>query len=221
MSSYIKFIDTAMKTLVFTKFKDYLGLTNQTNDLVFAPKSIAMRNIAEKRGAAQIEFFSLWRKNLVFDWERQRSPVGRRGINLQYTDGNKTSIIVAKAVPVTIDYDFMVWSKDLDKVMQVAEAYLFWVHNFPNLVTTYNTLYPLELYMKFVSITDESPLEQAYEKGVYFVYNMPIRLEGWIMTSLSSRTILTVVIQVWYNEDMSTAVTSNSVLLYEDSYTAN
>ena len=211
MASFIKTLDEGMKTLVFTKFKSYLDLTTETTDLVFAPNSIAQRMISEKRGANKTEFMNLWRPTLSFDWGRQRSPLARRGMLLRYEDADtKVAFVNVKAVPVKIGYDLYFWSRSLDKIMQAAEAYAFWLHVNPRLILNYNDEFPLEMYMKLGGIVDVSPLDQVYDKGTHFVYRMPIGLEGWVLVLESLKSVLTIILKVWYNEGPSTAITSDS-----------
>ena len=215
-TSFVNTLDEAMKTLVFNKFSSYLGLQYQSSDMVFAPESIAQRMMAEKRGHQQVEFISLWREGLGrLDWQRQRTPVARRGIQLAYDDENqKTAIITAKAVPVNIQYYVYFWSRDLDKLGQIAEKYLFWQHVNPNLLLGYNNTYPMQMGLHFGDVIDISPLSQAYDKGVYFVYKMPIYLEAWILELTLPRTILSIMLDIWYAEGaLSLATTENSDLL--------
>jgi len=69
--SFVQSIDTAIKTAVWTKFGPSLGLTtDQNKELVFAPKELALRKIAEKRGENSVEFISVWRNSIELDWER-------------------------------------------------------------------------------------------------------------------------------------------------------
>ena len=122
-TSFIQIMDSGIKTLVFDKFKSYLNITDSNEDLVFYPKEIAQRKVAEKRGEGTVEFISVWRDNLEFDWTRQRSPVARNGIRLQYVDSlTKTQVVTVKAVPATIGYKFWLWSRDLDSIMKAVEA---------------------------------------------------------------------------------------------------
>jgi hypothetical protein len=166
---------------------------------VFFPKNIAQRKIAEKRGEGSVEFISLWRTDIGFDWTRQRTPTARNGIELAYTDANKTAIFTAKAVPAKMNYELVFWSKDLDKMTQAIEAYLMWKQVYPNIVLYYNDLYEMNLYMKFGNVVDRSDYN-IYEKGLYFVYSMPIEVEGWILTNFSPKTILSIVVDVYYRE---------------------
>jgi hypothetical protein len=196
-------MDNGVKTLVFNKFRSYLNLNDQNRDMVFFPLEIAQRKIAEKRGEATVEFMSVWRNGIQFDWQRQRSTLARRGLNMQYVNSSsKTQIVTVKAVPATLNYNFWLWSRDLDLIMQAAEAYLFWVHNYPQLILYYNGLYEMDMYMKFGPIIDRTNYN-IYEKGQYFVYEFPISLEGWVMTSINTKTILKIILDLYLREGQS------------------
>jgi hypothetical protein len=198
--SFIKTLDDAMKAAIFAKFGPYFGLTDATKDIVFAPKVVQLRKIAEKRGTDSVEFIGLWRTGMEFDWRRNNSSVARRGLSLAYTDAGKSSIITAKAVPVKISYDVWFWTRCLDKLMDASEGYLFWQFNNPNLVLNYLGLYPLELDMGFGALVDESPYSEIYDKGTYFVGRMPITLDGWVFTVFTTKTVLTIIIKVYLRE---------------------
>ena len=201
MSSYIKTIDDAVKSAVYSKFRSYFGLTSFVNDIVFAPKEIQQRKIAEKRGNDSVEFIGVWRRNMKFDWNRNKYSVAHHGLMLEYATSEKKTIITAKAVPVSMDYDIWFWTRDYDKMMQATEAYLFWQFNNPNLILNYMDRYPMEMDMHFFGgVVDESPYNQTYDKGTYFVSKMGLTLDGWIFTSLSSYTILSIILRVWVRE---------------------
>jgi hypothetical protein len=198
-NSFIHIVDNAMKTSVFQRFGGFFGLSNQTNDLVFQPKSICQRKIAEKRGEASVEFISLWRNRITPDWARQRTSVARDGIYLNYQDSNKTSILTIKAVPVTMDYELRFWSKDLNSVTYAAESYMKWFQDFPNLIVYFNGLYEMDMYMKFGAWTDETDYN-IYEKGLYYVAEMPITLDGWLMTEISTPSVLEIIVDLYLRQ---------------------
>jgi len=194
--SFIHIIDDAMKAAVFQRFGDFFGLTDRSKDLVFQPKSISQRKIAEKRGEASVEFISLWRNKISPDWTRQRTSVARDGINLKYTDSGKSTLVNIKAVPVQMDYELRFWSRDFNSITYAAESYLKWFQDFPNLVVNYNGLYEMDMYMKFGSWTDETDYN-IYEKGLYYVAEMPITLDGWVMTTINTPTILKIIVDLY------------------------
>ena len=203
MSSFIQTIDNGVKALVFDKFKSYLNLTDQNHDMVFFPLELAQRKIAEKRGEAAVEFMSIWRSGIQFDWLRQRSTLARKGLTMQYVNSSsKTQLVTVKAVPATLNYSFWLWSRDLDLIMQAVEAYLFWVHVYPQLILYYDGLYEMDMYMKFGQVVDRTNYN-IYEKGQFFVYEFPISLEGWVLTSITTKTILTIILDLYLREGQS------------------
>jgi len=215
LMSFIKTLDDSMKALVFAKFADYFSLTNATQDIVFAPKAVQLRKIAEKRGEDTVEFLGLWRNGIEFDWSRNNSPVARRGLNLQYTDAGKSEMIIAKAVPVKISYRLWFWTRCLDTMMEATEGYLFWQFSNPNLVLNYLDTYPLELDLNFGAVTDESQYDQIYQIGTYFVSSMPIYLDGWIFSTIASKTILKIILRVYLREGTPPNYTDTLVNTFE------
>jgi hypothetical protein len=199
-TSFISTMDKGMESLIFSKFSSFLKIDDSNKDIVFYPERIAQRKIAEKRGEGTVEFISVWRDGIEFDWERQRSTLARRGMTMQYTDSSdRTSIITIKAVPAKISYKFLLWSRDLDWIMHAAEAYMSWIHDTPNLILYYNGVYEMDMYMKFGPIVDKTNYD-IYEKGQYFVYEFPITLEGWVLTSITTKTILTIILDLYIRE---------------------
>jgi len=201
-SSFIHIIDDALKIAVFQRFDEYFGLTNIKNDIVFQPRSIQERKIAEKRGELSVEFMGLWRPHIAPDWSRQRTPLARDGIMLEYTDSNKTSIVTVKAVPAAFDYELRFWSRDLNSLTLATESYIKWAQDLPNLVVYYDDSYEMDFYLRFGDIVDETDFN-IYEKGLYYVHMMPIKLEGWVLTSIESKTILTIYLDVFLRQFIS------------------
>ena len=201
-TSFLHIVDDAVKTAVFNRFGSYFNLNDQNRDLVFQPKIIAERKIAEKRGQTSVEFISLWRTRITPDWSRQRTSVSRDGIHLQYTDSSKTSIVTVRAIPVSIDYELRFWSRELDTLTQAVESYMKWFQDFPNLVVYYNSLYEMDMYMKLGEWLDETDYN-VYEKGLYYVSQMPIHLDGWLMTDVNTLTIQKIIVNVYLRETLS------------------
>lgn len=218
-TSFIKVLDEGVKALLLSKFGTYLGIDDEVKDIVFFPKDVAQRTISEKRGEVQTEFISVWRDELVFDWNRQRSPLARHGMNLHFNDVDKTTVVNMKAVPVTIDYTFWLWSRSLDKIMQASEAYLFWQHVNPNMTLSYDDAYSLDFDLHFGSIVDESTTSQQFEKGMHFIYRYTLKVDGWVLLMTTPKTILSILLTVWYNETLSTATQYNSQKLAQFRFT--
>ena len=197
--SFLHLIDNGMKAAVFQRFSGIFDLTDQNRDLVFQPKVITERKIAEKRGQTSVEFISLWRSRVSPDWSRQRTSVARDGMNVQYTDSTKSSIVNIKAVPIGIDYELRFWSHELDDITHAIESYMKWFQDFPNLIINYQDLYEMDMYMKFGDCVDETDYN-IYEKGLYYVSQMPIHLDGWVLTTINAPTILTILVNLYLRE---------------------
>ncbi len=202
MSSFVHIVDDAVKLAVYTRFATYLGLTSSNTDAVFFPKEIAQRKIAEKRGEATVEFINVWRTGIQYDWNRQNTAIARKGLKLNFEDSStKANIATAKAVPTIVDYDFWVWSRDLDKMTQVIESYMLWQHDHPNIILSYNDTYPMELYLKFGPVIDETDIPNMYAKGLYYVSRFPLRMEGWVLTDFSfDKTVLSIILDVYLRQ---------------------
>lgn len=219
--SFIKVLDLGLETLIFDKFKDIISVTSQDNDMAFMPKEIAFRYVSEKRGAVEMEFMNLWRSNISFDWQRNRSVLALREIEIPYSNfcvsgysglsgytglsgysgsgisgysgySGKTGSL--KAISAKMDYNFWVWSKDKDKLNAVIERYLFWKFHDPNLNLSLNGEIPLEFDLHFGDVVDESTENVMFEKGVYYVCKFPITLDGWIFELSETKIIETIYI---------------------------
>lgn len=197
MSSILYGYDWAIKAALYTKFASILGIDTQSslqedniNLGVFQfPKEVAQRVAAEKRGETFLEFINFWRTGAVFSWARNRTPLSRRGLWLATTGvGGLTSVHV-KVVPIDIHYNAWFWSKNLEKIYEVIEEYVFWQQNNPSISLSYYDRYdvdkvtPYELTpdLHFGEIVDESTVPEQYEKGIMHVYRMPITLDAWIL----------------------------------------
>ena len=216
--AFIHTIDDALKTSVFNRFDSFFGLTNQNRDLVFQPKSICQRKIAEKRGEASVEFMSLWRTNVATDWERQRTALARSGMNIEFVDSNKTSVVNIKAVPVILSYELRFWSRNLDSTTQAIESYMKWFQDHPNLILYYQGLYEMDIYVKFGDAVDETDYD-IYDKGLYYVTRVPLTLEGWLLTEVTSKTVLTIILDIFLRE--GTAPNYVDTLVSETTITAS
>ena len=168
-SSFLQIMDLGLKNLLFSKFQDTMGLTVLDSDCVLYPKDVAQRVVAERRGEGTIEFINLWRAGTQFAWDRQRSPTAQKGFYLEYEyPDNKKDLITIYSVPADLNYDIYFWSKSLEVLQKVAEKYMFWVHRNPRLNLRLQNRYPLEIYMHFGALVDESTVSTQFETGQYF-----------------------------------------------------
>ena len=183
MAAFLQTIDLGLRALLYTKFYDILNLESINRGVLLYPKEVAFRMMSEKKGAMISEFVNVWRTRTTPSWERQRTPVARRGLRVAYTDGNQTDTITVKAMPVDLDYDVYFWTKDIENLNLIAERYLFWQQDSPNLNLFYNTDYPAELDLHFGELVDESNVPDMLNRGNHFVMKVPIKVDGWIFTS--------------------------------------
>lgn len=223
--SITKYVDDTLKVLLYTKFGDLLGINDGDlsqadkidRGVIQEPKEIALRKAAEKRGEDFLEFINFWRVSTSQAWDRQRTSVARRGVWLTYTDDNKLHAINVKAQPVDLVYDVWFWSKDLNKIYQCIERYIFWQQNYPKIDLTYtfddtqSFNYSPELH--FNDIVDESTVSTEFETGLIFVWRMPIKVDAWILDGYSSSTITKIRLTL-YDKD---TVTNYSEIIVSDS----
>ena len=202
MSSFLQAIDSGMRARLFAKFRDDLGITSLQNDTAFYPREVAMKKIAERRGQVAMEFLNVWRVQTNIDWARQRTGTARHGFYTHFTDEHKTDIARTYAVPVDLHYDFWVWSKDPEKLNLVTERYLFWQHRDPNLNLEYNDAYPLELDLRFGDLGHESPVENMYDMGLYYVNRYPVRVEGWVFSDDTVKTVHKIVLTIYIEDTL-------------------
>lgn len=221
MSSFVKSYDLALKPLLYQRFASILGIDSKSSDedeninlgIIQAPKDIALRDRSEKLGSISLEFISFWRTFASFDWKRQRTSVARRGMYVGTTDENKTDTVHVKAVPITLDYEVCFWSKDIDKIYQCDEKYVFWQQDNPKVTITYNDKYELTPDLHFGDIIDESSVNEKYGKGLIFVHRVPLRIDGWVLEGLSFKTIQKIRL-TFYDKD---EVTNYADIVVDDS----
>jgi len=209
MASFLQAIDLGLRATLFTKFGDILSLADVNTGVVYYPKDIALKKIAEKREASsrtksRLEFINCWRKTTAPDWSRMRSSVARRGINIVNTASGTLTGTTIKAIPAKLEYDVWYWSRDKDKLNLITERYLFWQQNDPNIALTYNDVYPLNFDLHFGEIVDESTEIQMHDIGTYYVIKAPVILDGWIFTTpTTSNTIQSIWLEIFDKDDLT------------------
>ena len=188
--SIFKLFDVAMRSLLYTKFGSVMGINtlgsttvgNINQGVVQCPKEIALRELSEKRGTTFLEFINFWRRGSGgIDWNRQNTRIARTGITMEGATQNDVTIV--RAVPVTVEYEVWFWSQNYNKVGLADTEYLFWAQENPQLDMTLNDDYPLEFDMHFSDIYDESPIDEKYDVGQFFIHKMVITLDGWAFRS--------------------------------------
>lgn len=212
--TFLKILDRGVATLVYNKFKDILGLSSE-NESIISPKEVALRIASERKGAVKLGLINVWRELTEFDWERQRTPVARRGIMVAYTDDNKTDILEYKAIPVTMRYSIWFWHREKDVINEVTETYLFWQQTNPNLELLIDDTYPLELDLHVGGeIVDESTFSEKFEMGTYFVVRCPLEMDAWIFETDTLKTIHKIVLSLY--EDRPEG--QQDILLFQRTY---
>jgi len=190
MSSFLKVIDIGLRSALFDKFDDILNLVSINRGVINYPTDIAFRMMSEKKGAMVSEFINMWRVKTAPSWERQRTPVARRGIRVAYTAGSdEMTAITVKAMPVDLEYDVCFWTKNIDNLNLIAERYLFWQHSNPNLQLYYNDDYPIDLDFHFGELIDESNVSDMLDRGNHFRMRVPVRVDGWVFASSDIKVI--------------------------------
>ena len=216
MASFIKVIDEGLRTKLYTKFKTIQSFTNIKDHVLFYPKEIALRKMAERRERTEMEFINFWRVYTKRDVSRQRTPLARSGLNLAFTDdtsesggssggssNENTGILTTKAVPVTLGYYVWHWSRKKEVLNEVIEEYMFWPFNDPNLTLQYNDTYPVKFDLHFdEEIVDEGTVPDQFQIGEYFVRRAAIEIDGWIFTNVNVGTVKTIVITVWDRDEI-------------------
>jgi hypothetical protein len=211
MASIGKEYDIALKALLYSRFKTILGIADleQKDAIVQAPVEIAQREMAEHRQENFLDFISFYRSSLSPSWSRQRTPLARRGLWLDQSTH-------VKAQPMDIGYDVWFWSKDIDKLYEAIEEYIFWQQDYPKVTLTYLDTYEITPDLHFGDIVDESTYDQKYEKGIIFRYRMPVKIDGWILKTITGEDIINKIQLTVYDKD-SLEDTDYSTIIVEDS----
>lgn len=223
-TGFLQVIDIGLRGLLFTKFHDILELGTINHGVILGPREIAQREMAEKRGATEVEMINLWRTRVAPDWKRMRTGAARRGMMMQYSDANKTDLVNIKAVPVNLEYSAWFWTLEREKLNLIAERYLFWQQDDPNLNMNYRVKvdgeesdFPIELDLHFGELTDESTVSEKYDKGRIFILSVPITVDGWILIPSTTKTILNIYFTVYDKDDLSDTADYEEVIIEDSS----
>lgn len=228
-TSFLQTIDVGLRGLLYTKFNDILNLESINKGVILYPREIALREMAEKRGQPEVEMINLWRTRIGPDWSRMRTPAARRGMQMKYVNSTtKADMINIKAIPVALEYDVWFWTHYRERLNQIAERYLFWQQDDPNLNMEYvlksnkgaadedSTAFPVELDLHFGDMVDESTVAERFDKGQIFILRTPIKLDGWAFVATTVKTVLSIILTVYDKDDLNTAAEYEEVIV-EDS----
>jgi len=179
-----------------------MGLTSINEGVVYFPKEVAFRELSEKKGAQLTEFVNLWRSKTGPSWDRMRTPAARRGMNMAYVSGTTNEITRVTAMPIDLGYDVWFWTLDLDILNQVSETYLLWQHANPYMSLTYADSFPMELDLHFGDMVYEGTQQNMYNEGEHHILHVPLRVDGWIPSSSTSKLIETIIMRIWDEDDL-------------------
>lgn len=210
MSSLGKEYDLGVKALLYNRFKTILGVDDlaQKYAIVQAPPEIALREMAEHRQENFLDFISVYRSSFGPSWSRQRSVLARRGLQLDRTTH-------VKAQPIDINYDIWFWSKDVDKLYEAIEHYIFWQHDYPKISLTYLNTYDITPDLHFGDVVDESTYDEKYNTGIIFRFRVPLKVDGWVLKSSTVGVVEKIRLTVYDKDDLGS--TEYSTIIVEGS----
>jgi len=186
--SFIKGYDDTLKAALYARFGGILGISSGigttaekiNKGVVQMPKEVALREVSEKRASDFLEFMSFYRSYAKPSTERRRTYVSHTGLLVPAENGTVKRV---KAQSIDITYDVWFWSKNLDLIYQCIESYILWQYETPAISLVYDDLYELNPHIHFGEIVDESTVASQFDTGRYFVYRMPVVLDGWVLKS--------------------------------------
>ncbi len=224
-NSFLQTIDVGLQGLLYTKFGDIFRLENIKKGVIVCPKDMAQRQIAEYRGMAEVEFINIWRTSLAPDWKRMRTAAARRGLFMQYVDIlTKADIGRIKAVPVKMVYDVWAWTHYRERLNTMAELFLFWQYDNPNLelelTVAYDgesVSYPVELDLHFSDIIDESVVAEKFERGQIFIHKFSVNVDGYVFIADTVKTISKIVFTVYDKDALETDADYEEVIVEDSS----
>lgn len=210
-------IDVGIRALLYTKFYDILQLENINKGVILYPKEIALREMAEKRGQPEVELVNVWRTRVGPDFSRMITAAARRGIRVAHTDTTKTETTTIKAMPIKLEYDIWFWTHYRDRLNQIAERYIFWQQDDPNLNLTLNDTYPTHYDLHFGEMVDESVVAEKYDKGQIFILRAPLIIDGWVFSSTDVKTIHKIELVLYDKNDLTDGQIAGIVVESDDS----
>lgn len=201
--SWIQGWDQAMMLASYNYLKDIMEFRDITKDATFNPDDIAQRVIAESRGDNSLEFMNLWRDSISTNMDRFNHPMGSVNHGMIYSNSDDaTQTAQVTAVPVVMPYTLRVWSKSLETINQVEEAWLFWPLRNPTIGLVANMLdtdIPVrgDLFRK--EISDGSQIVQRYADGRYFSRSLKFELKANIYRVVSKGYTDKIVVNLYYS----------------------
>jgi hypothetical protein len=209
--------DAALKSLLYDRFADTIGISllssdkieNMNQGLFQCPFEIAQREASEKRSTNFLEFMHFYRMGMNPSWDRQRTVLAQRGLwALMDKDADKRLLTNIKAQPVDLLYSVWFWSKNWEKLNLCMEDYIFWQQENPKVEVSYDIgddKYPIAIRpdLHFGEIVDESTYPEKYEVGTKFIIRMPIKMDGWVFKSTTLKPIRKIRLTVYDKDDVT------------------
>lgn len=223
-SSFLQTIDIGLRGLLFDKFGDVLNLESVKQGVLLYPKETALREVAERRDQVELEFINLWRVQTAPDWKKMKTTAARRGMQMEYVDaGTQNDIVIVKSIPVRLEYNVWFWTKYVERLNLIAERYLFWQHDDPNLHLNFEVrydliehVYPIGLDLHFGPLTDESTEVQKYDKGAMYILRTPVIVDGVALVADSVKTVKSITLTMYDKDNLSEDADYSEVIV-EDS----
>jgi hypothetical protein len=210
-ASMLTATDTKLCILILNHFKDSVdGLNLVNQDVIFAPEENALRVRAErKNGTDAVEFISYWRTDTQFDWKRQKTSAGVRGL---YGVQSGTTLEGQKAVPVLLTYDMTYHTRVMRNVNSFTERYLFWLHNMPRLFFTFQSS-EIPQGLDIVSLTHpEITVNDWFNDSRYYKVKCRFSVEGWIFENVNISEVTQINLDIYMENNTG----KNPVLVAHD-----
>jgi hypothetical protein len=196
----IKEIDFGLRSMLFDLTKTPLKVTDLELDSAFMHKSVTFRHVAEKRSKASLEYMSLWRDGISRDVARNNSFVARQGLNANYDFQGKQAVHNIKARAIKLNYTLRVWSKNLEPATDAVEELLWMQDRNARLAVIVDDVYPMEFFLNFGDVTDESTWDEKYNAGLIVCLSMPITLEGFLIKADTEKIIHRILVKLYTGE---------------------
>ncbi len=202
--SGLQIIDKALRTALYDRFGEWLDLPEVADGGMRAvlnyPPQTAQREYTEKIGANEkYSFINYWRTSTQLDMNRIRYPLGAKGLDIAWVweesaggDG-ETYITNYKAQPVINNYDITFWSLSKETINRITEEFIFWHVSHPKIDVVLDDRLPLSVVVKLGVISDDSIIDEKFNKNQIFKVRMGVTIESWAFKAYPNNTTSTAV----------------------------
>lgn len=197
----LELCDDSLRQLLFTRFSAVVPeIADEYKDVIFCPEDLALRQHAEGNANDQLDFISFWRPGPEFSWDRNRTSVSRRGLDVKIGPDVKNT----KVIPVDLGYNVIFWTKSLMKLNAFVKEYLFWIQENPN------------LNVNMLTGTDDAEFDMHYDpvsiwtsdwfnEGRYHKGKTQLKVDAWLAkeTAVDPKLIEKIIFRLYvgdYNE---------------------